>query len=108
MSDSLQQFAADNWDQSVLHAGTPVAVEFWAEWCAPCRLMEPMLEQLASNFAGRATLGKLDIDANAALAERYEILGVPTIIVFDKGEVKEKTVGVIDEDYLTEIIEKYV
>lgn len=99
MSNSIQ-FTQDNFDQQVLASQQPVLVDFWAAWCGPCRLVSPTIDALSDKVNGQAIVGKLNIDENPAIAERYGISSIPTVLVFRDGEVVEKLVGVHSEhDY---------
>jgi thioredoxin 1 len=80
--------------QEVLHSDTPVLVDFWAEWCAPCRALGPIIESLSADYAGRVKVAKLDVDANQQVAMQYGIRSIPTVMVFDKGQIVDSFVGV--------------
>lgn len=80
--------------QEVLNSETPVLVDFWAEWCAPCRALSPVLESLSAEYSGRAKIAKLDVDANQQIAMQYGIRSIPTVMLFDKGEVIDSFIGV--------------
>ena len=83
-------------------------VDFWAEWCAPCRMMAPVLDELAAEFAGKAVVGKVDVDSEGALAEEFEVQGIPTLIVFKDGAPVERFVGVTQKAKLAETLTKAV
>jgi thioredoxin 1 len=80
--------------QQVLQSETPVLVDFWAEWCAPCRMLGPIIEDLASEYDSKVRIAKLDIDANQQVAMQFGIRSIPTVMVFDKGQVVDTLVGV--------------
>ncbi len=89
---------------AVLNSDQPVLVDFWAEWCGPCRALGPVIENLSSDYAGRATVAKVDVDANQAIAMQFGIRSIPTVMLFDKGEVVETFIGVRPEgDYATSL-----
>ena len=84
----------NDFDAEVLNSEQPVLVDFWAEWCAPCRALGPVIESLVDDYDGRATIAKVDIDANQQIAMRLGIRSIPTVILFDKGQVVDTFVGV--------------
>ena len=88
-----KKFTTENFDAEVLKADKPVLVDFYADWCGPCKMMAPVVEKLAQDFEGTAVVGKLDVDENEEIAMRYGVMTIPTLIVFKNGEVVKKTVG---------------
>lgn len=104
----VQTFTDATWSQEVLSSPQPVLVDFWAEWCAPCKMMAPSIEALADEFAGRVRVGKLNVDENAATSEKYDIRGIPTILIIKGGEVKEQVVGVTSKENLARLVERHV
>ncbi len=87
------EFTDDNFDTEVLQASQPVLVDFWAEWCGPCKMLAPTIDELADDYAGQVKVGKLDTDANQKVASQYGISAIPTVLLFENGEVKETFVG---------------
>ena len=87
-----------DFDEQVLNSEQPVLVDFWAEWCGPCRALGPVIETLSGEFEGRAKIAKVDVDANQEIAARYGIRSIPTVMLFDKGEVIDRFVGVRPKD----------
>jgi len=82
-----------NFEQEVLKSAQPVLVDFWAEWCGPCKMIAPALDELADEYAGRARIGKVNIDEHQSLAAKYSVRAIPTLLLFSKGEVVEQMVG---------------
>ena len=93
--DGLETFTAANWDAEVLRSKLPVVVAFWAEWNVPCRMAAPAMAEAARNLSGRLRIGIVDYDRDGALAERYEVKGLPTVLVFRGGEVCVRRVGLM-------------
>jgi thioredoxin 1 len=97
-SENVQEFTEQNFEQEVLQSAQPVLVDFWAEWCMPCRMLTPTIEQLATEYAGKVKVGKVDTDANREIALKYRIESIPTVMLFKGGQVVEKFVGVQKKD----------
>jgi len=87
------EFTDANFDEVVLQSDTPVLVDFWAEWCGPCKALTPVIDELATEFDGKARIGKVDTDANREVSVRFSVSAIPTVILFNKGEIVEKFVG---------------
>lgn len=105
---SLQAVTNEDFEQSVIQADTPVLVDFYADWCGPCKTQAPILGQLAEDFDGKVKFAKVDIDVegNKDLAVKYGVLSVPTLILFSNGEVKETMVGVTSKSKLKQKLEE--
>ena len=101
-------FTDADFDKDVLQADVPVLVDFWAEWCGPCRMMGPTVDQVASDYAGRVKVGKLDVDANQQTAFRYGIRGIPTLLLFKGGQIVEQKVGAIQRPEFQKMLDKHV
>ncbi len=101
-------FTDQNFDQEVLKSDRPVLVDFWATWCAPCRMMAPTVEGIADEYAGRAKVGKLNVDENLNVTGRYSIRGIPTLILFKNGQVAEQSVGAVAKDAIVKMLDKYL
>jgi thioredoxin 1 len=107
-SDKIQIFTDGNFDQTVVGSDKLVLVDFWAEWCGPCRRLAPTVDVLASDYDGKMTVGKLNVDENPNTAGRFSIRGIPTILMFKRGEIVESVVGLADKDHLKQLIDKHV
>lgn len=98
----------DNFKEEVLEADEPVLVDFWASWCQPCKMVAPIVEKIANNFEDKIKVAKYDMEANGNQANEYGISGIPTLIIFENGEVAQKFVGVKPYNVLSEAIEKLI
>src|SRR6201989_187336 len=96
-SENVVEFTDENFESGVLKSTQPVLVDFWAEWCMPCRMLSPTIEKIAKDYAGKVKVGKLDTDANRDVAMKYSIRAIPTVILFKGGEVSQKFVGLRQE-----------
>ena len=100
-SANVKEFTDANFEAEVIKSQTPVLVDFWAEWCMPCRMLTPTIDAVAEEFAGRVKVGKVDTDSNRNISIKYGISAIPTVILFKGGEVKKKFVGLTSKDDLT-------
>jgi thioredoxin len=91
--NNMKHFEGPEFEADVLKASEPVVVDFYADWCGPCRMMTPVVEQLAAEYAGKVTIGKLDVDANQDIAIRYGVMGIPTLGLFRDGKLVDRLVG---------------
>ena len=104
----VQKFTDANFDEIVLKSGAPVLVDFWAEWCGPCKRLGPTVDALATEYAGKVTVGKLNVDENPNVSFKFQIRGIPTILIFKGGQVVESVVGLAQKDDLKKVLDKHI
>lgn len=95
MAQGLKEFTDANFEQEVLKSDVPVLVDFWAVWCGPCRAIAPVVEELARDYEGKAKIGKLNVDDNEQIPQKYQILSIPTLLIFKGGSVVGQIVGAV-------------
>jgi len=105
MSDNIVHVSDASFEADVLQADGPVLVDFWAEWCGPCKMIAPVLKELAGEYQGRLKVCKMDVDANTATAPKYGVRGIPTLIVFNQGEVAGTKVGAMSKSQLSAFVD---
>lgn len=103
---STKHFTTEDFDREVLQSAKPVLVDFWATWCGPCRMIAPVIDQLAQEYDGRALVGKVDVDQEPDLAKRYGVMSIPTIVVIKNGQVVDKVVGASPKPRLAALLDK--
>ena len=94
------EITMDNFEQEVLNSDVPVMIDFWATWCMPCKMLAPVIEELAEEANGAYKVGKIDVDRSPSLAAQFGVMSIPTVIVFKNGEAAEKSVGVVPKNQL--------
>lgn len=104
-SNKVTKITSDNFDSEVMKADQPVLVDFWAEWCAPCKLVAPVMDELAEEFEGRAKIANVNIEDEGGLARKFRIMSIPTIMLFKNGQIAEKVIGARPKEELSNIIE---
>lgn len=108
MSEVVREIGGADFEQEVLNSQEPVLVDFWAAWCAPCRMIQPTLETLAREYEGTARIVKVDVDSEQALSQRYGIKALPTLILFKGGREEERIVGAANRETFARLIDKHV
>ena len=107
-AENVQTFTDSNFDDTVLKSGEPVLVDFWAEWCGPCKRLAPTVDALATDYAGKITVGKLNVDDNPNTAIKFQIRGIPALLLFKGGQVVESVVGLAQKDDLKKVLDKHL
>ena len=102
------EFTDANFDELVLKSKLPVVLDFWAEWCGPCRMIAPIIEELSKDFEGKALIGKVDVDLNNEISAKYGIRNIPTILFLKNGEVVDKQVGAVQKSVLADKLNKLI
>ena len=106
MGEVTKEFTEENFDVEVLKSVQPVLVDFWAEWCGPCKQIAPTVDEIATEYNGRAIVGKVNVDHHPAIASKYGIRSIPSLLVFSDGQVQQQIVGAVGKEELTEAINK--
>ncbi|MDP4589790.1 MAG: thioredoxin TrxA [Burkholderiaceae bacterium] len=104
MSEQIKHVSDDSFATDVLGSQTPVLVDYWAPWCGPCKMIAPMLEEIANEFGDKVTIAKLNVDENQQTAAKFGIRGIPTLMLFKDGQVKATKVGALSKSQLTEFL----
>ena len=104
MSDQIVHVSDATFDEEVLNSDLPVLVDFWAEWCGPCKMIAPVLDEIAGEYAGKLKIAKVDVDANPDIPQKFGIRGIPTLIVFKGGNAEATKVGALSKSQLTDFI----
>ena len=106
MGGAVVEFSETNFEQEVLKSSTPVLVDLWAAWCGPCRMIAPMIEELATQFQGKIKMGKLNVDDHPQVAAQYRIMNIPTLLVIKGGTEVDRIVGVVPKEELVRRLER--
>lgn len=108
MSDNIVAVTDDSFETEVMNAELPVLVDFWAEWCGPCKMIAPVLDEIAQNYKGRLKVAKINIDDNSASPQKFGVRGIPTLMLFKNGELESTKVGAISKSQLTAFLDSHL
>ena len=108
MSEHVHYISDDSLEQEVLQAGVPVLVDYWADWCGPCKMISPILDEVAKEYAGKLKVCKLNIDENQATPPKFGIRGIPTLMIFKNGNVEATKVGALSKSQLTAFVDSNI
>ena len=108
MSDNITHVSKDSFDEDVLKSDKPVLVDYWAEWCGPCKMIAPILEELATEYGDRVKICKVDVDENQDTAARFGIRGIPTLMLFKNGDVEATKVGALSKSQLAAFLDSHI
>ena len=106
MALNVVEFTDDGFDSDVLASDTPVLVDFWAEWCGPCRMIGPIVEEIANEYAGRIKVGKMNVDLNPVVPPQFGIRSIPSLLIFKDGAVSDQIVGAVPKNNITEVLDR--
>ncbi|HEY3045100.1 MAG TPA: thioredoxin [Vicinamibacterales bacterium] len=106
--NNIQTLTDGNFDETVLKSGATVLVDFWAEWCGPCKRLAPTVDALAADYQGKVTIAKLNIDENPHVPEKYQVRGIPTLLLFKGGQLVESKVGLAQKEELKKMLDKHI
>ena len=108
MADRIITLTSSSFDETVKSSTTPVLVDFWAEWCGPCKAIAPVLKELSTELVGKLTIAKLDVDAHGDIAQRFNVMSIPTLLIFHNGEVQKRLVGAKGKSQLLQELAEFL
>ena len=108
MSDNVKEYTSGDFKSEVVESDTPVLVDFWAEWCGPCKVIAPVVEELATDYKGKIKFGKVNVDDNNMIASEYGVRSIPTLLIFKNGSVVNQIVGAVPKEKITDILDTVI
>ena len=108
MSDNVKEYTGNDFKSEVVESDTPVLVDFWAEWCGPCKVIAPVVEELATDYKGKIKFGKVNVDDNNMVASEYGVRSIPTLLIFKNGSVVNQIVGAVPKEKITDILDTVI
>ena len=108
MSENVKEFTSENFSTEVIESDTPVLVDFWAEWCGPCRVIAPVVDEIATEYLQKVKVGKLNVDNHNQVASQYGVRSIPALLIFKNGAVANQIVGAVPKNKITEILDSVI
>ena len=108
MSENVKEFTLENFNTEVIESDTPVLVDFWAEWCGPCRVIAPVVDEIATEYSQKVKVGKLNVDNENQIASKYGVRSIPALLIFKNGAVANQIVGAVPKNKITEILDSVI
>tara|TARA_B100000945_G_scaffold307650_1_gene296363 strand:+ start:2533 stop:2859 length:327 start_codon:yes stop_codon:yes gene_type:complete len=108
MSDHILELTSENFDEKVINSSVPVLIDFWAEWCGPCKQLMPTIDKIAQDYKGKVIVAKVNVDNERDIAAQYNVRGIPNLIIFNAGQPQEQLVGNVPEKQITDILNNFI
>ena len=108
MSNHILEITSENFDEKVINSSVPVLIDFWAEWCGPCKQLMPTIDKIAADYKGKIIVGKINVDNERDIAAQYNVRGIPNLLIFNTGEPQEQLVGNVPEKQITDILNNFI